>query len=127
MVEEQHLVSAWVTGGPPVLGTPMLVALCEDSARQSVDPLLSKDQQTVGTWIGLRHLAPTLPGMRVTARSELVQVEGRRLRFRIEAWDDEERVGEADHERFVVDVERFKNGLEEKAQRYHEKTQRGKE
>ena len=106
-VEERHLAHQWGSGLAPVLATPVLVAFCEECARLAVDPLLPTGQQTVGTWISLRHLAATPPGMQVTVRAELKEVEGRRLRFHVEAWDEIEQVGEAEHERFIIDVERF--------------------
>ncbi len=55
----------------------------------------------------MRHLAPTPVGMHVRARAELLEVEGRRLVFHVEAWDEVERIGEAVHERFIVDEVRF--------------------
>jgi fluoroacetyl-CoA thioesterase len=124
LVEQRHLANYWGSGQAAVLATPALVAFCEECARLTVDPLLPQGQQTVGVWIGLRHLAATPPGMRVTVRAELLQVEGRRLRFQVEAWDEVERVivivgeGEVEHERFVVDVERFEGRLREKAQSF---------
>lgn len=114
VIEEQHLVSAMSDDGPRVFSTPMLVAISEDCARTSVDSLLPAGQFTVGTRVDIRHLAATPPGMSVTARSELVEVDGRRLRFRIETFDDEEQVGECEHERFIVDEERFHRRLNEK-------------
>jgi predicted thioesterase len=116
LVQERHLACMWGSGQAAVLATPALVAFCEECARLAVDPLLPEGQQTVGVWIGLRHLAATPPGMRVTVRAELLQVEGRRLRFRVEAHDEVERVGEGEHERFVVDVERFEGCVQEKGQ-----------
>jgi len=117
IVEERHLASAWGSGLAPVFGTPMLVALCEDASRLSVDAHLGLGQQTVGTWVSLRHLAATPPGMRVTARAELVAVDGRKLRFRVEAYDEEEKIGEAEHERFIIDGERFQRRIQEKIRR----------
>jgi len=63
-------------------------------------------QTTVGAHIDVRHLAATPIGMQVRARAELMGVEGRRL-FSIQAWDESELIGEADHERFVVDEAKF--------------------
>lgn len=113
-VESRHLASAWGSGLADVLATPALVAFCEACARLAVDPLLPKGQQTVGTRIDLRHLAATPPGMTVTVRAELVEVDGRRLRFRVEAWDAVEKIGEAEHERFIIDVARFSQRVAEK-------------
>jgi fluoroacetyl-CoA thioesterase len=117
LVGKRHLANVWGSGLAQVLATPALVAFCEECARLAVGPLLPAEQQTVGTWINLRHLAATPPGMRVNVKAELVEVEGRRLRFHVEAWDEVERVGEGEHERFIVDVGRFQGRVEEKAQR----------
>jgi predicted thioesterase len=114
VVEERHLASAWGSGLAAVLATPVLVAFCEECARLSVDPLLPAGQQTVGVRIDVRHLAATPPGMQVTLRAELLEVDGRRLLFHIEAWDAVEKIAEAEHERFIIDVARFQQRLAEK-------------
>ena len=116
LVEERHLANVWGSGQAPVLATPALAAFCEECARLAVDALLPEGQQTVGTRINLRHLAATPPGMRVTLRAELLKVDGRRLFFRVEAHDEVERVGEDEHERFVIDAERFQQRVVGKAQ-----------
>lgn len=116
-VEKDHLASRWGSGLAEVLATPVLVAFCEECARLSVDPLLPAGQQTVGTEVLLRHLSATPPGMRVTVKSELVQVNGNRLRFRLEAWDEMELIAEAEHERFVIDIGHFHDRLQKKITR----------
>jgi fluoroacetyl-CoA thioesterase len=121
IVERRHLASEWGSGLAPVLATPALVAFCEECARLAVDPLLPSGQQTVGTWINLRHMAATPLGLRVTVQAELKEVDERRLRFQIVAWDDAEQIGEAEHERFVIDVARFQQRMTEKAASGQEK------
>src|SRR5690606_26574244 len=96
------------------LATPAMLAWMEQVAFQSVRPRLPQGQTTVGTRVSLEHLAPTPVGGQVRVRSELVEVDGRRLRFRIEAWDTVELIGRAEHDRFIVDEERFARGLERK-------------
>lgn len=103
------------SGQVPVLGTPALVALMEQAAVSALEGHLPEGQTSVGVRIDVRHLAATPVGMRVRARAELTAVEGRRLRFRVEAWDDVERIGEATHERVIVDRERFLQRTEAKA------------
>jgi predicted thioesterase len=115
LVEERHLAHQWGSGLASVLATPALVAFCEECARLTVDPLLPDGQQTVGTRISIRHLAATPPGMRVTVRAELIETDGRQLNFRVEAWDETEPVAEAEHERFIIDVERFQQRVAAKA------------
>ena len=116
-VEERHLAREWGSGLAEVLATPALVAFCEECARLTVDKLLPTGQQTVGTRMSIHHLAATPPGMRVMVRAELVEVDGRRMRFKIEARDDAELVGEAEHERYVIDTGRFEKRLAEKIER----------
>ncbi len=91
----------------PVFGTPALVGLMEGAAVQALTDHLPPGQTSVGGRIDVRHLAPTPVGMRVHARAELLEVQGRRLMFRVEAWDEAEQIGKATHERFVIDKERF--------------------
>ena len=91
----------------PVFGTPALVGLMEGAAVQALAGRLPPGQTSVGGRIDVRHLAATPVGMRVRARAVLLEVAGRRLTFRVEAWDEIERIGEASHERFVVDEAQF--------------------
>ena len=95
------------SGTVPVLGTPALVGLMEAAAVQALADFLPAGQTSVGARIDVRHLTPTPVGMHVRARAELVETEGRRLSFRVEAWDEVERIGEATHERMIIDAERF--------------------
>jgi len=105
----------WGSGVVAVYGTPALVGLMEGAAVQALESHLPPGQTSVGGRMDVRHLAPTPMGMRVRARAELVEVEGRRLEFRVKAWDEVERIGEATHERFIVDEERFVAKTEAKA------------
>jgi predicted thioesterase len=72
-----------------------------------IDPTLPPGQKTVGTSITLEHLAATPPGMHVTVTAELIEIDRRRLAFRVEAHDEVELVGRGTHERFVIDEVRF--------------------
>ncbi len=107
IVTETHTAAHLGSGLVPVLGTPMLVGLMEGAAVQALDGRLPPGQTSVGGRIDVRHLAPTPVGMHVRARAELTKVQGRRLEFRVEAWDEVEQIGTATHERFIVAVERF--------------------
>ena len=126
-VEESHLASVWGSGLAHVLATPALAAFCEECARLTVDPLLPAGQQTVGTRITLHHRAATPPGLEVRVRAVLEEVDGKRLRFRIEACDDVEVICEAEHERFIIDVQHFQQRVAEKASRVRAKTEHARE
>lgn len=106
-VSEDNTAERLGSGSVPVFGTPALVGLMEGAAIKALEGHLPPGTTSVGGRIDVRHLSPTPMGMRVRARAELVEVEGRRLVFHIEAWDEKEKIGEARHERFIVDRERF--------------------
>jgi len=115
VVRPEHLASRYGSGLVDVLATPVLVGFCEECCRRTVEPLLGKGEKTVGTSISLRHLAATPAGMRVSVRASLEGVDRRRLSFRVEAWDEVEKVAEAEHERFIIDSDRFLRRIAEKA------------
>ena len=114
VVEPKHVASHLGSGGVPVYATPSMVLHMEETSRDVVDHLLGVRQATVGAFIGAKHLAPTPVGMKVRIRSELVKVEGRMLTFRVEAWDEVEKIGEADHLRAIIDLDRFSEKIERK-------------
>jgi fluoroacetyl-CoA thioesterase len=107
VVTETDTAGHWGSGLVPVFGTPALVGLMEGAAVQALAGHLPPGRTSVGGRIDVHHLAPTPVGMRVRARAELLEVEGRRLVFHIEAWDEVEQIGRATHKRFIVDEERF--------------------
>jgi predicted thioesterase len=107
LVTEAETASRWGSGLVPVFSTPALVGLMESAAVQALDGTLPAGQTTVGGHIDVHHLAATPVGMKVRARAELTAVDGRKLTFKIEAWDEVEAIGRADHERFVVDEAKF--------------------
>ncbi len=97
-----------------VFATPMLVALVEQTCYESVLPHLDEGQGTVGTLVNVSHVSATPIGMRVWCDSELVEVDRRRLVFRVKAFDEAGPIGEGTHERFVIDTERFMQKLQSK-------------
>ncbi|MBM4062928.1 MAG: thioesterase [Planctomycetes bacterium] len=104
----------WASGSVPVYSTPALVGLMERTAVLALAGQLPAGQTTVGSRIDVRHLAATPVGMRVRAVAQLVAVDGRKLVFRIEAFDAVEKVGEATHERAVVVQEQFLQRVQQK-------------
>jgi predicted thioesterase len=71
---------------------------------------------SVGVNLNVSHLAATPVGMRVTARAELVAVDGRKLTFKVEAHDEREKIGEGTHTRAIINLDRFMARVHEKAQ-----------
>ena len=95
------------SGRLDVFATPAMVAIMEEAAHTSVEAELEEGQGTVGTSRTVSHLAATPVGMEVTCESELIEVDGRKLVFEIKAMDEAGIVGEAKHERFIIDSEKF--------------------
>ena len=93
--------------GARVLSTPHLIGHLEMLVRNLLKERLEASQDTVGSEIQFRHLAATPVGMQVRLVAEVAAVEGRRVRCRIEAYDEREKIGEGTHERVVIDVARF--------------------
>ncbi|MDF1553407.1 MAG: thioesterase family protein, partial [Deferrisomatales bacterium] len=88
---------------PRVFATGYLVGFIEWTCVQALEPHLDgPNEQTVGTHIDVSHLAATPPGMDVTAKVTLVEVDGRRLVFEVEARDDSDLIASGRHERFVI-------------------------
>jgi len=116
VVEDRHVASHLGSGGVPVYATPMMVLHMEETSRLAVDHLLGPDGATVGASMAVRHLAPTPKGMKVHLRAELVKIEGRMLTFKVEAWDEVEKVGEAEHVRAIISMAKFAQRIEKKKQ-----------
>lgn len=114
VVSPANMASAVGSGGVDVFSTPMMIALMEAAAFQAVQEHLGPGESTVGTLVNIRHLAATPGGMRVRAVARLTLVEGKRLLFTVEAFDEKERIGEGQHERFVVHLSRFMERVAQK-------------
>ena len=98
-----------------VLATPNLIWGLEFAARDAILPLLDPGQDSVGTQVRVDHLAATPVGMHVIFRATVLSVEGRRVNFACEAYDDVEKIAEGTHQRVVVDVGKFAERLRTKA------------
>ena len=100
---------------PEVFATGYLVGFLEWACIKAVNPHLDwPKEQTVGTHINVSHEAATPPGLEVTATVELIKVEGRRLVFAVEAHDGVDLISKGQHERFVINKEKFDAKISEK-------------
>jgi fluoroacetyl-CoA thioesterase len=102
------------SGAVQVFATPEMVRLMEKAAVAALREHLGPGQQSVGTLVNVRHLASTPLGATVTARAELVAVDGRRLTFHVSASDGLDTIGEGTHERTLIDMARFEARAEAK-------------
>jgi predicted thioesterase len=95
------------SGAVSVFATPEMVRLMERAAVSALKEHLAPGQQSVGTMVNVKHLAATPLGATVTARAELIEVEGRRLLFKVSAHDGTDLIGEGTHERAMIDLAKF--------------------
>ncbi len=102
------------TDMPPVLATAYLIGFVEWTCMRLLEPYLEPQHRSLGTQVNLSHSAATPVGMKVTAEVTLESVDGRRLTFSVVCRDAADVICEGQHQRFVVDIERFLQGLEKK-------------
>ena len=114
VVGEEHTAPRIGSGRVHVLATPVMINLFEAAALDAIERLLPPGHQSLGTVLNVRHIAATPVGMRVTASAEVVGVEGRTVRFRVEAHDERELIGDGTHERVVVNVAKFDQRVQRK-------------
>ena len=108
IVVHENTAASVGAGGVEVFGTPMMIALMENAAWRAVANSLEAGDVTVGIVVNVRHLAATPLGQHVRATAELIVIDGRRLVFNVEAYDEKRKIGEGQHERIIVNLERFK-------------------
>src|SRR5574341_857380 len=99
LVTNEVAVDFLGTEASRVLATPWMIAYMEMTARNGILPYLEPGYDSVGTHVDVRHLAATPVGMQVTFRSEVTEVDDRRVTLKVEAWDETEKIGEGIHER----------------------------
>ena len=114
-VEEKHTATHHGNPGVEVLSTPVVCEWVEEAACLAVHPHLEPGMVSVGTVVNLKHLAATPVGMTVRVQARLAEVDGRRLVFVVEAFDEKEKIAESHQERFVVSLQRFLDRTAQKA------------
>ena len=117
VVGEEHTAPRVGSGRVHVLATPVMINLIEAAALDAIERLLPQGHQSLGTVLNVRHIAATPVGMRVTASAEVVAVDGRTIRFRVEARDEKELIGDGAHERVVVNVAKFDQRVQRKLEK----------
>jgi fluoroacetyl-CoA thioesterase len=115
IVTSNETATKYGSGGVDVYATPAMIGLMENAAMSAVSTHLEVGYTTVGTQIDIKHLAATPIGMKVTAKAELIEIEGKRLVFKVEAYDEKEPIGQGTHERYIVNLERFMDKVAKKS------------
>ncbi|MCR5273530.1 MAG: thioesterase family protein [Lachnospiraceae bacterium] len=106
-VTDENTAAAMVSGTLPVYATPCMISLIEATCWKSIASEVESGQSTVGTMLNVKHLAATPVGMKVWCDSTLKEVDGRRLLFDVEVFDECQKVGEGTHERFIISSDKF--------------------
>jgi fluoroacetyl-CoA thioesterase len=99
---------------PNVYATRAMVGHFEEVCAEMVLPYLGEGEQTVGIGMKFSHTAATPIGMKVRFNAKLVEVEGRKLTFEVEGFDEVEKIGKATHDRFIINAEKFNSKIAEK-------------
>ncbi|AGA69581.1 putative thioesterase [Desulfitobacterium dichloroeliminans LMG P-21439] len=105
LVDQTNTAKTMGSGSLDVFATPSLVAMMEEAAVGAL--ALEDGQSSVGVSIEIKHTAATPLGMKVWAVAELLEIDRRRLVFKLEAFDEKELIGTGVHERFLIDAEKF--------------------
>jgi fluoroacetyl-CoA thioesterase len=113
-VTEADLASLMDSTLPPVMATRVMVGMMELAAMGAIRPFLDAGESSVGMSIEVSHTAATPPGHRVRAEAEVTKCEGRRLEFKVSAFDDTEQIGSGTHRRAVIDAAKFNERLKAK-------------
>jgi len=114
LVEQNHSADQVGSGGMPVLATPWMIAFMEDVAFNLLEEILPEGYSSVGVLVEVRHLAPTPLGKLVRVQVEITAVEGPKVSFDVQAWDEHEQVGTGQHQRVIIDQQRFLKRVDQK-------------
>lgn len=113
-VNDRVAISFLGVEGARVLSTPMMIGYMEKVSRDMLFDMLEPGKDSVGTIVNVKHLGAAPLGTKVTFRSKLVSLDGRRATFEVEAFDAIEKIGEGTHERFIITVANFAEKMKAK-------------
>lgn len=113
-VKEEHSALQLGSGSLRVLATPMMIRFMELLSHKLLAENLPAGYSSVGVHVDVRHLAPTPINKSVRVRCEILEVKGRRIKFSVTAWDEIEKIGEGQHKRVIIEVDRFFSRVEAK-------------
>ncbi len=107
VVTDKNTALAAGSGALNVFATPFMLSLMERAAWDSLEKTLEPGKSSVGTRVDVSHSAATPVGMRVYAESEVIAIDGRKVTFRVTAYDEAGEIGSGEHERMIIDCARF--------------------
>ena len=111
LIRHNDSAAALGSGTLEVLATPAMIAFMENTAYKCIQNMLEEDTTTVGVEINAKHIKASRIGDAISCKATVVEVEGKRIRFEIEAHDSTALIGTATHDRFIVNEEKFMNKI----------------
>lgn len=117
IVDGSNTAKTMGSGSLEVFATPSMVAIMEKASTLALEPFLDDGSTTVGTAMDITHVSATPIGMEVYATAEVVEVNGREIKFYVQAFDECGLIGEGTHKRFIVYAEKFQDKANSKLNR----------
>jgi fluoroacetyl-CoA thioesterase len=111
IVKMNDTAKVFGSGAAEVFATPMMIGLMEAASMNAVKEYLPAGYSTVGISVNIKHMSATKVGKKVWAEAELVEIDRKRLVFKVDAYDEDKKIGEGMHERFIIEEEKFMSKL----------------
>lgn len=116
IITNSNQTTSFLWEGENVLSTPSMISEMEETCRLLLKDFFLKDNEwdSVGTRVEIRHIAATPVGSKIRLKAIVESVDNRKVMFNVEVYDEIEKIGEGRHERFIINIPKFKSKFEEK-------------
>lgn len=116
IITNSNQTTSFLWEGENVLSTPSMISEMEETCRLLLKDFFLKDNEwdSVGTIVEIRHIAATPVGSKIRLKAIVESVNNRKVMFNVEAFDEMEKIGDGRHERFIINIPKFKSKFEEK-------------
>lgn len=116
IITNSNQTTSFLWEGENVLSTPSMISEMEETCRLLLKDFFLKDNEwdSVGTIVEIRHIAATPVGSKILLKAIVESVNNRKVMFNVEAFDEMEKIGDGRHERFIINIPKFKSKFEEK-------------
>jgi len=115
VITNSNQTTSFLWEGENVLSTPSLISEMEETCRLLLKNILKDDEwDSVGTIVEIRHIAATPVGSKIILKAKVESVNNRKIMFSVESFDEIEKIGEGRHERFIINIPKFRSKFEEK-------------
>lgn len=111
IVSKQDTAIAHGSGSLNVFATPAMIAFMENTCMKLASKYLDSEQTTVGISVDIQHIKATLPDKKVKCIASLIEIDNRILKFKVDVFDEENKIGEGFHQRAIVNIEKFLSKL----------------